>query len=672
MSANFNKMSKSLTLKNNFFTAVKIKVRKDGLDSEFICLKLGENLSNIRQELEKTHLLINDTLLFAKGTSEIQRKSEKDFFIDEIIEEIGDDKFINLKKNPSHDYDLKILKDELKLEYGRKIISDGNIKIAKKKAFILNVKDFEVCKEKGIGTERREFNSSEYNESITELTLNGDINAQGFAKFGLSYGKSKNGTSEVEKITICHYTYVDKISLKFKSDEKKIWFEPTEEFKDEIENAIKIDMHRERLNKFKDITEKFGQFISNEVLIGGRAYFLKKENLGKFSKKKNKNFSTIIEAMSSNAGITYTSGKLTENANCSKVECFKLIGGRSYKLKNFNESIWIKSLVDFKNWDCIEYKNPVSIFQLLPNELRKRIFKSIGKRILYNDPGEVYTYKPNKGNGNAFNLKNIPTYIADIIKEGDAECNIFATVIDTGDSKKVFFNCQILWTPNRNPRLIIHCNKNSNKEYNLKIGLMVVGYDINFDFINSDSNIHFEVKENKIKASKSMYYKKILILDDSFTEEYKEYEEHICLGIPVLRELKPSLDSLVIGHHFFNYQKNNRIGTYTFSYCLEKNQYVELPEFTFHTLIISNYHNFDKCNEYPSNQVKYTSLHSSEDNCAPIFLKQEQNKIRIKYMNCKENTCTCICKKTLKDDHELHSLIILKTPHENNWKILRA
>ncbi|PKC01808.1 hypothetical protein RhiirA5_364679, partial [Rhizophagus irregularis] len=221
------------------------------------------------------------------------------------------------KKNPSHDYDLKILKDELKLEYGRKIISDGNIKIAKKKAFILNVKDFEVCKEKGIGTERREFNSSEYNESITELTLNGDINAQGFAKFGLSYGKSKNGTSEVEKITICHYTYVDKISLKFKSDEKKIWFEPTEEFKDEIENAIKIDMHRERLNKFKDITEKFGQFISNEVLIGGRAYFLKKENLGKFSKKKNKNFSTIIEAMSSNAGITYTSGKLTENANCS-------------------------------------------------------------------------------------------------------------------------------------------------------------------------------------------------------------------------------------------------------------------------------------------------------------------------------------------------------------------
>ncbi|UZO27495.1 uncharacterized protein OCT59_019688 [Rhizophagus irregularis] len=643
-------MSKSLTFKDNLFTAVGIKVRKDGLDSGYVRLKCGENLSNIRQELEK-YSLINDTLLFAKGTSEIHRRSERDFLIDSIIEGKDDDyKFINLKKNPSHDYDLNILKVDLQLEHGRKIISDGKIKIAKKNAFILDVADFEVCKEKGIGTERKEFNSSEYNKSITELTLNGGINAQGFAKFGLSYGKSKNVTSGVEKITICHYIHVDKISLKFKSDEK-LCFEPTEEFKDEIDNAIRIDKHKDRLDKFKEITENFGQFISNEVLLGGRAYFLGEENLGKFSEEKNKNVSTTVEAMSSNAEMTHTSGKLTENANYSKKECFELIG---------------------------EYKKPVSIFRPLSYELREKIFKSIGKRILYNDPGEDYFCKPNERN--VFVLKNIPTYIADIIKNKDAECNIFATVIDTDNSRNDFFNCQILWTPNKNPKLIIHCIQHSlysvfKKSYNLKIGLMVVGYDINFDFINSDSNIHFEVIENKIGASKSMYCKKLF--DDSFTEEYKEYEEHICLGIPVLSELKPSHKFLVIGHHFSNYQENNRIGTYTFSYCLKKNHYVELPEFTFHTLIISNYHNFDEYNEYPSNQVipKYTSLHSSEDNWAPIFLKQKQDEIKIKYMKCKGNckdTCTCICKKTLKDDHKLHSLIILETQHENNWKILRA
>ncbi|PKY50190.1 hypothetical protein RhiirA4_406234 [Rhizophagus irregularis] len=69
--------------------------------------------------------------------------------------------------------------------------------------------------------------------------------------------------------------------------------------------------------------------------------------------------------MSLNAGITQTFGELTENANYSKNECFILIGGKSDNPNNFDEKAWVKSLDDFKNWACIEYKNPVSIFQLL-------------------------------------------------------------------------------------------------------------------------------------------------------------------------------------------------------------------------------------------------------------------------------------------------------------------
>ncbi|CAB4412818.1 unnamed protein product [Rhizophagus irregularis] len=114
-------MSKSLTFKKIF--TVGIKVRKDGLDPVLAHLKLNDNLSNIRQELEK-NCLMNDALLFTKDTSEIQRRREREFLLDEIIEEIGDDKFINLKKNSNLGHDLKVLKDELQLEYGRKINSD--------------------------------------------------------------------------------------------------------------------------------------------------------------------------------------------------------------------------------------------------------------------------------------------------------------------------------------------------------------------------------------------------------------------------------------------------------------------------------------------------------------------------------------------------------------------
>ena len=40
-------------------------------------------------------------------------------------------------------------------------------------------------------------------------------------------------------------------------------------------------------------------------------------------------------------------------------------------------------------------------------------------------------------------------------------------------------------------------------------------------------------------------------------------------------------------------RENNKIGSYTFSYCIRDNHYVNLPDFTFYTLIISKYPNSD-------------------------------------------------------------------------------
>jgi hypothetical protein len=642
---------------------VEVKVQKHGLDLPGVVhLEFNELLPNIRQVLENdTYISMNDTLLFTKKGSVIAREKEELYRLNGIIEESDDGKLIRLVKNTSLDYDLKILKKNLQLEHGRKINPGGEIVIAEEKAFILDVKEFKVTEYKGKGCKKdtKEISSSEYNKSITGLVLNSDIND--FVKTGSSYENSKNTMSGSGMKSICHLNCFDKISLKFKSGEK-IYFEPTKEFINEIKKAIDIKDHTKKLQKFKHITEKFGQFISNEVLLGGRIYRVAVEKSGEFFKEKTHKISTNTNVLSSNIGITHTSGKSMGNANYSKNDYFKLIGGKQPDgFDNFDEKNWSESLNDFENWDCTEYKNPVSIFQLLPYERRKEIFKSIGKRILYNNPGEEYIYKPNEERD--FELKNIPSRIAEIIQEEDAECNIFATVIDIDDSKNEFFNCQILWVPKMKPKLIIHCiQKNPKKiEYKLKVGLMIVGYDIKFDFINSDFDVQFKVIEKQIKASSLMEYNKLS--DDSYTEK------SICLGIPVLRELKPYI---VIGHHFHNYRERNRIeiGTCTFSYCLKKNQHVKLPEFTFYTLIISNYpdsykygiSSFNCKNSYfkyfknnkpnsPKPVIpKYISLHSKKDNCAPIFLKQKQNEIKIKYIKGEDCKDTCICDKTLKDD----------------------
>ncbi|CAB4442926.1 unnamed protein product [Rhizophagus irregularis] len=667
---------------------VKLKVQIDGFHSLSVRLNPNEKLSNIRQELEKYSVIsMKYIYLFAAKSNIITREEEKDWKLNDIMETSGNDKILCLVKTPN----VRFLIDHHKLEYGRTITPSG-IEVASEKSF--NIYE-EGCKLKEFGAEgcgkgKYEYNSNESEMIKTFLSLSSDIDVQNFANFALSFGKTKSTSSSSTEISsMCNFIFYNKVSLKLFEDLEQInydhYLEPTENFYYKIQKAMISANPRKEL---KEITKKFGRFISNEVFLGGKIYF-EEESLQKTSNENN--------GMNLNSSSKIENAlNLTGNFKRTKNELFKLIGSKqSNNFEEFDEKAWIESLNDLGNWGCTEYKKPVSIFRPLPYDLRKVIFKYIGKKILYNDPGEDYIYLPNEKK--SFELKNMPPNIADIIQKKDAECNIFATVIDTEDSRNDFFNCQILWLPNEKPRLIIHCIQNSNfkkPKYNLKIGLMVVGYDINFNFINSHSNIHFKVIEKKIKATKSMYCKELF--DDSFTEE------HICLGIPVLRELNPSFDSLIIGHHFFNYQESNRIGAYIFSYCLKKNHYVELPEFTFHTLIISNY---PACNEYKiipfnckssffdnllpfnfkysvllSNDngpqpviPKYISLHSREDNWAPIFLKQKQNEIKIKYMkgmkgkeNCKDN---CICKKTLKDDDidiKLHYLITSKALYETD------
>ena len=61
----------------------------------------------------------------------------------------------------------------------------------------------------------------------------------------------------------------------------------------------------------------------------------------------------------------------------------RLLGGKYPDGENFDEEVWIKSLEDYQNWECIEFKNPISILQLLPDIQRKKILKSVRKRILH-------------------------------------------------------------------------------------------------------------------------------------------------------------------------------------------------------------------------------------------------------------------------------------------------
>ena len=116
---------------------------------------------------------------------------------------------------------------------------------------------------------------------------------------------------------------------------------------------------------------------------------------------------------------------------------------------------------------------------------------------------ETCDYKSAAGEPREFELK-IPKNISEILWDKYADCDIFATVIDTGNVNKDIFNCQVLWPPNEDPRLLIYCiqQKFRERQCNLKIGWMVVGYDVNFN-LNAEFKVH--VLKNDFKQSNSQY-----------------------------------------------------------------------------------------------------------------------------------------------------------------------
>ncbi|PKC09961.1 hypothetical protein RhiirA5_414962 [Rhizophagus irregularis] len=533
---------------------------------------------------------MNDTLSFANkinnndnigGSSlaDIAKEDEEKIILKNIIDKGS--KTLYLKLEP----DWKFFKDKLKLEYGRA----ETLEKANKRAFTI------------VGCEMNEVVDGYENSTIqiglkenkiikNDFLLIVDIDIPNFAKFGVSVGNSNIKNSNV--VTNLTYSVIEynKMSLKFK-------LEPTIEFIEAVKDVI--DPKDPRM--FKNIIKYFGQFIPKEVILGGRVYFIAREN----SEENVGEYATKMNGQASNIGIEKRSSKSLNKNNSSK------------------------------------YHN-----------LRKQILSLVGKRILFTSI-EDYSYKlPESGS----QLINISENILEILQNKDADCNIFATIIDK--KEKDVFSCQIIWSPNEDPNLIIHCiqKKFRKCECKLKIKWMVVGYDIKFDFNHSDFNVKLKVLKNEFNISNQQAVIKQLNL---------EYDSSVlCFGIPVLSKLNSLKNSLVIGHHFINDRENRKVGTYIFSYCLEKNHYVNLPKFTFYTLIISNYPNTNNYGMTTFQQTskirkllnfikvnskltsKFISLYSIENDYEPIFLKQKTSEIEVKHinvnsLNCDQNDCIC-------------------------------
>ncbi|CAB5379062.1 unnamed protein product [Rhizophagus irregularis] len=564
----------------------------DDNSQQLVHLNLKDKLSSIRGKLEHHSMIkMDDALLFAKRNNQnyalIAREEEDKIIFAENMD--TENKILYLRKNSVRsDITVKIvslpnlndysssnvnfnLKD--KLSSIREKLKQSNVKMNDTLSFA-NSSMAEISREdeeKIILKEIIDTKSNtlylikpDYQFLINKLKLE-------YGRTSISLDRANKKAFKIKDYDITEiadehkYTKIDLKEGQFMEKDIFLFEDIDTNKRTTVVDAIESKDPR----KFRKITEEFGKFVpKEEVILGARAYFVD-TNTGDSSKNRTR----------------YTN--------------FKLIGGKKFISKDFNETEWRESLEEFRNWDCIKIKNPTSIFYHLPENLREEILSLVGKKILYLST-ESYEYKLLKpGSHKILELKNVSKDILEILQDKNADCSIFATVVDKKKANNDIFNCQIFWPPNQEPKLIIHCIQKKFKEH---------------------FNIQIKVERHDYSASKNQ------------TQKYPlESDSTHCFGIPVLRKLDDSNNSLVIvGHQFYNFgnDKNERTGLYTFSYCLKKNHFVYLPDFTFYTFVIMN---------YSSNYTGMSSLNHTK------FI----NKILTKRYSLKPKLLVCILQKKI-------------------------
>ncbi|GBC07442.1 hypothetical protein RclHR1_07480002 [Rhizophagus clarus] len=560
-------------------------------------LNLLDNLSKIREELIG-FCIIDDTLSFAQKCSENDEEfseiMDEGVLLRDYVHKKGNTYFLYLTINI-----WKFLNINYQLDYGCIVTSD-EIRRASKRAF-----EMMKCNLTETGSGGHQQGNVEYKVDKDQmrnrnLFFGADINVHNLG-IGMSIGATKNEKFNIATDKIYHFERYHKATLKI------LELKPTTEFIQRVKDAINS----------KD-PENFKQIIREYEYIGGEP-----------------------------------------------------------NSENFDVKTWIESLKDPKSWNCIELRELVSIFQLLPEDLHKQIIESVGKKIHYSAVKD-FDYDLKIGKPVKFQL---PQDIQDRLK--NADCNIFATVIDTEKSNGNYFTCQILHPPNKKACLLIHyvkiCDSTLQKvqrviqkecKKKLKIRLMLIGKYTDLNLIPLDLSARLSIL--KVKFNK---------LDSNFSTELLKLEcdseDCLCLGIPVLSN---ESNKTIIGHYFFdtykgisdernangennnernanggnangrnadeeNVDENNKINACVFSCCSEKYCHKGLPDFSFHVLIISNFHNHNACmlSSFDSKKKKkyieiqdnprfISILSTKQIDC--IFLKQSNKRIEIKQINC--------------------------------------
>ncbi|KAF0475472.1 GGDEF domain-containing protein [Gigaspora margarita] len=529
---------------------IKVRVKIDGAEYVWANLNKSDNLNKVRTTLLESYTTVNITncINFIKDEALIDIDHENEYTLEEIL----NGNIIYLKENPRPSW--RELERKFKLGYGRKY--EENVDdVADKKSYNIKRCDFKVFDE--TYTDMKEISSND------EFVRNKDLFLKS-PKLSFSIESENTPQNHSEASSNVALKYFRKAVITIKKDN----LQPTKEFEEAVQKAVES----QSLNNVKEIIEKFGQFIPTIVLFGGRHHYNEITHTTVSSGNYLKAFSASFNVYGQGLSAQYKSGTANKSGSIIKHQDFLILGGDKIKAYQGKEEEWITSLQDFKYWVPIEFRDPISIFECLDEKLKSQIREINGKTIIYSNVQDYDDVEISNFDSYRDTLvKNSDIDIEKMFSNPDMDPQVFATVLGTDDK---VFTCMLYIDDqdSKVPKIVINCiqsNCDGQKKFHVKIGWMVVGYNLNF-----------------IPARNRLYSTKKVINSEQCNENYvlkTSEDNYLAYGTPVVYELN---DCSVIGHHFSRCGKKSHMCLYR--YNLNEKKYFKLLNCEFNILSFIN------------------------------------------------------------------------------------
>ncbi|CAG8545651.1 706_t:CDS:1 [Racocetra fulgida] len=509
-------------------------------------LDINQSLSEVRKQLLDQYKqnkigsirLYKNMHFVSEDGGMISQDAENNFMLNKIL---YDGKIIKIKRLRSlENIDDSEVIELCQLEYGIKISNDGHVIPHKKALEFIEPCELHVVELLQPTANIYKKDEKIKRETIREIICQKNLITKMNVSPDLPWSSISAGLDVLQRESTQEYVSFD---VKLRGRAKVVMtnkVQSTQDFKIAVENALDSN---NPIDELKNICDTYGEFWAREVILGG---IIVREDIVEISKQAKEKAVDIKYSESNDKKIN------TKNKETGVKSIY--IGGDT-DVANKDLEKWDKSLEDYTKWKIVEFRDVVSIFEILDSNLRRRVLGILGERIVY--------AKVDQRN---LTFSNQKPYIHELdvpekYKGKLDDYKIFASIIS---EKKGTFFVRVVYKVDSADLLIHQFGKDSRLEYSLKIVWIIIGIPNDFNLFDLKD---FNMSELEIKLSGQVSSNKLQEIHDLYDKyDGDTYPIVTC----ALKDSERDLHDLkiVTGIHFYR-TNDNHLNMCVHNYDLE-------------------------------------------------------------------------------------------------------